>query len=190
MEEIEKTGQEENKAQPVPEENVAAEAKPAPEEEAAAETGPVPENEDEATSAREEGSTSLVSIDEYLAAGVHIGTQQKTQDMMRFVYRVRTDGLYVLDIQSTDERIKAASKLLSHYDPSRILVVSSRQYGQHPARMFSRALGTKSMLGRFIPGLLTNPQIHGFFEPDIVIVTDPAGDAQVLKKLLALEYQL
>jgi hypothetical protein len=43
MEEIEKTGQEENKAQPVPEENVAAEAKPAPEEEAAAETGPVPE---------------------------------------------------------------------------------------------------------------------------------------------------
>ena len=158
-----------------------AEAEPAPEKEAAAETGSVPD-EDEATSAREEGSTSLVSIDEYLAAGVHIGTQQKTQDMMRFVYRVRTDGLYVLDIQSTDERIKAAAKLLSHYDPSRILVVSSRQYGQHPARMFSRALGTKSMLGRFIPGLLTNPQIHGFFEPDIVIVTDPAGDAQVLKE--------
>jgi small subunit ribosomal protein S2 len=102
--------------------------------------------------------------------------------MMRFVYRVRTDGLYVLDIQSTDERIRVASKLLSHYDPSRILVVSSRQYGQHPARMFSRALGTRAMLGRFIPGLLTNPQIHGFFEPDVVIVTDPAGDAQVLKE--------
>jgi len=123
-----------------------------------------------------------VSIDEYLAAGVHIGTQQKTQDMMRFVYRVRTDGLYVLDIQSTDERIRVASKLLSHYDPARILVVSSRQYGQHPARMFSRALSTRAMLGRFIPGSLTNPQIHGFFEPDVIIVTDPAGDAQVLKE--------
>ncbi|ALK06593.1 MAG: 30S ribosomal protein S2 [Methanosarcina sp. 795] len=142
----------------------------------------MPETEGEAASVKEEGSTSLVSIDEYLAAGVHIGTQQKTQDMMRFVYRVRTDGLYVLDIQSTDERIKAAAKLLSHYDPSRILVVSSRQYGQHPARMFSRALGTKAMLGRFIPGSLTNPQIHGFFEPDIVVVTDPAGDAQVVKE--------
>jgi small subunit ribosomal protein S2 len=182
MEEIEQTGQEENKAQPLPEENVVAEAIPAPEKEAAAKTVSVPvETEDEAPSAKE-GSTSLVSIDEYLAAGVHIGTQQKTQDMMRFVYRVRTDGLYVLDIQSTDERIRAASKLLSHYDPSRILVVSSRQYGQHPARMFSRALGTRSMLGRFIPGLLTNPQIHGFFEPDVVIVTDPAGDAQVMKE--------
>ena len=117
MEEIEQTGQEETEAQPLPEENVVAEAKPAPEKEAAAKTRSVPvETEDEAASPKE-GATSLVSIDEYLAAGVHIGTQQKTQDMMRFVYRVRTDGLYVLDIQSTDERIRVASKLLSHYDP-------------------------------------------------------------------------
>jgi small subunit ribosomal protein S2 len=145
------------------------------------EAGPAETAAEDTTSSRDE-STSLVSIDEYLAAGVHIGTQQKTQDMMRFVYRVRTDGLYVLDIQSTDQRIRVASKLLAQYDPSRILVVSSRQYGQHPARMFSRAVGTRAMLGRFIPGLLTNPQIHGFFEPDVVIVTDPAGDAQVLKE--------
>ncbi|MCQ1534582.1 30S ribosomal protein S2 [Methanosarcina sp. KYL-1] len=182
MEEIEQTGQEETEAQPVPEEEVLAEAEPAPEKEAAkTEAVPVEAPAEEAASSREE-STSLVSIDEYLAAGVHIGTQQKTQDMMRFVYRVRTDGLYVLDIQSTDQRIKVASRLLSQYDPSRILVVSSRQYGQHPARMFSRALGTRAMLGRFIPGSLTNPQIYGFFEPDVVIVTDPAGDAQVLKE--------
>jgi small subunit ribosomal protein S2 len=181
MEEIEQTGQEETGAQPLPEEETVAEAKPAPEKEAAVKTESVKVSEDEEASAKE-GSTSLVSIDEYLAAGVHIGTQQKTQDMMRFVYRVRTDGLYVLDIQSTDERIRVASKLLSHYDPSRILVVSSRQYGQHPARMFSRALGTRAMLGRFIPGSLTNPQIHGFFEPDVIIVTDPSGDAQVLKE--------
>jgi small subunit ribosomal protein S2 len=181
MEEIEQTGQEETEEQPLPEENVEAEAEPEPEKEATAKAGSVPVASEDEASARE-GSTSLVSIDEYLAAGVHIGTQQKTQDMMRFVYRVRTDGLYVLDIQSTDERIRVASKLLSHYDPSRILVVSSRQYGQHPAKMFSKALGTRAMLGRFIPGSLTNPQIHGFFEPDVVIVTDPAGDAQVLKE--------
>jgi len=50
-------------------------------------------------------------MDEYLAAGVHIGTQQKTEDMKRFIYRVRNDGLYVLDVQSTDERIRAAAKI-------------------------------------------------------------------------------
>ncbi|WNY25497.1 30S ribosomal protein S2 [Methanolapillus millepedarum] len=124
----------------------------------------------------------LVSIDEYLAAGVHIGTQQKTKDMMRFVYRVRTDGLYVLDIQATDERIIAAANMLSKYDISRVLVVSSRQYGQYPAKMFAKTTGCRSALGRFIPGMLTNPQMDSYFEPEIVIVTDPAGDAQVIKE--------
>jgi small subunit ribosomal protein S2 len=127
-------------------------------------------------------STSLVPIDEYLAAGVHIGTQQKTQDMMKFVYRVRTDGLYVLDIQSTDRRIKEVARFLAKYDPSQILVVSARQYGQYPAKMFSKAIGARAMVGRFIPGTLTNPAVEEFFEPDVVIVTDPAGDAQVIKE--------
>jgi len=124
----------------------------------------------------------LVSIDEYLAAGVHIGTQQKTKDMMRFVYRVRTDGLYVLDIQSTDERIIAAASMLARFNVSRVLVVSSRQYGQYPAKMFAKATGCRSALGRFIPGMLTNPKMDNYFEPEIIIVTDPAGDAQVIKE--------
>lgn len=133
-------------------------------------------------SADAEKSTSLVPIDEYLAAGVHIGTQQKTENMMKFVYRVRTDGLYVLDIQSTDERIKLVANFLSKYEPSRILVVSARQYGQYPAMKFAKAIGARAMVGRFIPGTLTNPTVEAFFEPDVIIVTDPAGDAQVIKE--------
>ncbi len=127
-------------------------------------------------------STSLVPIDEYLAAGVHIGTQQKTQNMMKFVYRVRTDGLYVLDIQATDMRIKSIAHFLSKYDPSKILVVSARQYGQYPATMFAKSIGATAMVGRFIPGTLTNPSQKGFYEPDVVVVTDPAGDSQVIKE--------
>lgn len=144
-------------------------------------------NAEESTAAQEANeSTSLVPIDEYLAAGVHIGTQQKTQNMMKFVYRVRTDGLYVLDIQSTDERIRSIAHFLSKYDPSRILVVSARQYGQYPATMFSKAIGAVSRVGRFIPGTLTNPAQEGFYEPDAVIVTDPAGDAQVIKEAVSV----
>ncbi|WP_135606277.1 30S ribosomal protein S2 [Methanococcoides sp. NM1] len=144
-------------------------------------------NAEESAAAQEANeSTSLVPIDEYLAAGVHIGTQQKTQNMMKFVYRVRTDGLYVLDIQSTDERIRSIAHFLSKYDPSRILVVSARQYGQYPATMFSKAIGAVSRVGRFIPGTLTNPAQEGFYEPDAVIVTDPAGDAQVIKEAVSV----
>jgi small subunit ribosomal protein S2 len=125
---------------------------------------------------------SLIPMDEYLAAGVHIGTQQKTKDMKRFIYRVRPDGLYVLDVKASDERIKIAASFLRKFDPVRILVVSARQYGQYPAMIFAKVIGAKSLVGRFIPGTLTNPQYRNFTEPDVVIVTDPIGDAQAVKE--------
>jgi small subunit ribosomal protein S2 len=125
---------------------------------------------------------SLIPVDEYLAAGVHIGTQQKTEDMKRFVYRVRADGLYVLDVKATDERVKTAAKFLSKFEPARILVVSARQYGQFPATMFAKVIGAKSLVGRFIPGTLTNPEYRDFVEPDVVVVTDPIGDSQAVKE--------
>ncbi|KAF5078074.1 30S ribosomal protein S2 [Methanoculleus horonobensis] len=122
----------------------------------------------------------LLPVEEYLAAGVHIGTQQKSKDMMKFIYRVRGDGLYILDIQATDERIKTAAKFLSQYEPSKILVVTSRQYGQYPAKKFADAVGGMSVIGRFIPGMLTNQRLNKYIEPDVVVVTDPIGDAQAI----------
>jgi len=122
----------------------------------------------------------LIPVEEYLAAGVHIGTQQKSRDMKEFIYRVRGDGLYILDIQATDERIKTAAKFLSQYDPGRILVVTSRQYGQYPAKKFAETIGGMAVIGRFIPGMLTNQRLNKYIEPDVVVVTDPIGDAQAV----------
>jgi len=124
----------------------------------------------------------LVPVEEYLAAGVHIGTQQKSKDMMKFIYRVRGDGLYILDIQATDDRIKTAAKFLSQYDPAKILVVTSRQYGQYPAKMFADAIGGMAVIGRFIPGMLTNQRLNKYIEPDVVVVTDPISDAQAVNE--------
>ncbi len=130
------------------------------------------------------GYESIIPQDEYLTAGIHIGTQQKTKEMMRFVYRVRTDGLYVLDIQATDQRIRLAAKMLAKYDPTRILVVSARQYGHYPSEMFAKAIGARAITGRFIPGTLTNPKLHIYVEPDVLVVTDPAGDMQAVNEAI------
>jgi len=124
----------------------------------------------------------LVPVEEYLAAGVHIGTQQKSKDMKRFIYRVRGDGLYILDIRETDKRIKTAARFLSQYDPPKILVVTSRQYGQYPAKKFAETIGGTAATGRFIPGMLTNQNLNGYREPEVVVVTDPIGDSQVVKE--------
>lgn len=128
------------------------------------------------------GYQSIIPQEDYLTAGIHIGTQQKTKEMMRFVYRVRTDGLYVLDIQATDQRIRLAAKMLSKYDPQRILVVSARQYGHFPSEMFAKAIGAKVITGRFIPGTMTNPKLHLYVEPEILVVTDPSGDMQAVNE--------
>jgi small subunit ribosomal protein S2 len=128
----------------------------------------------------------LVPLDQYLAAGVHIGTQQKTKDMKRFIYRVRQDGLYVLDVRKTDERLRAAGKFLAKFDPDTILAVSVRLYGQKPVKKFGEVTGARSIPGRFLPGTMTNPQVRNFFEPDVLIVTDPRADHQALKEAIEI----
>jgi small subunit ribosomal protein S2 len=124
-------------------------------------------------------SELLIPLDNYLAAGLHIGTQQKTHDMERYIFRVRSDGLYVLDIRKTDERICQVAKFLAQYDADDILVVATRQYGQAPVKKFGEITGCKTIPGRFI-GTLTNPTYHKFIEPKIIVVTDPRSDAQAV----------
>jgi len=126
----------------------------------------------------------LVPVEEYLAAGVHIGTQQKTQDMKKFIYRVRGDGLYILDIRATDERIKTVAKFLAQFDPPKIMVVTSRQYGQYPAKKFAESVGGRAITGRFIPGTMTNQNLSGYSEPEVLMVTDPVGDKQAIEEAI------
>lgn len=149
-----------------------------------------PAEEPEATATEDvmsaEEADLLIPVDDYLGAGVHIGTQQKTNDMDRFIHRVRTDGLYVLDVSVTDERIRTAADFLANYDPEQILVTSSRQYGRFPAEKFADAVGARARTGRFIPGTLTNPQYDGYIEPDVLVVTDPIGDAQAVKEAITV----
>jgi small subunit ribosomal protein S2 len=128
----------------------------------------------------------LIPVEEYLAAGVHIGTQQKSKDMKKFIYRVRGDGLYILDIQATDERIKTAATFLAKYEPPKILVVTSRQYGQYPARKFAESIGGQAIVGRFIPGTLTNQSLERYREPGVLVVTDPIGDSQAVKEAVQI----
>jgi len=129
-----------------------------------------------------EGGEWLTEMDQYLSSGVHIGTKQKTGAMASFIYRVRPDGLYVLDVRKADERIRAAGKLLAKFEPSRTVVVSARQYGQQPVIKFGEVTRAVAIAGRFIPGTFTNPRYKGYTEPSILIATDPLADEQPISE--------
>ena len=122
----------------------------------------------------------IIPEETYMTAGAHIGTRQKTADIKNFIYRVRNDGLYIIDVKKTDERIKNAAKFIAKYEPGNVLIVSVRQYGQKPIKKLSEQTGIKVIDGRFRPGTLTNPNTKGFIEPDLLILTDPLADVQAL----------
>lgn len=124
----------------------------------------------------------LLPQDTLLSAGIHIGTRMKTQDMNQFIYRVRPDGLYVLDIKKTDERIRVVAKFLARFDPAKVVAVAARLYGRDPVKMFCDVTGATSILGRFIPGMLSNPIYPKRIEPGVIVVSDPKADAQAVKE--------
>ena len=52
-----------------------------------------------------EETTLLVPFESYEENAVNIGTQQKSADMAQFIQEVRADGLYLIDVEITDNRI-------------------------------------------------------------------------------------
>jgi len=124
----------------------------------------------------------LLPQDTLLSAGIHIGTRTKTTDMIPFIYRVRPDGLFVLDVKKTDERIRVAAKFLARFDPSKVVAVAARLYGRDPVEKFCEVTGAIPIVGRFIPGMLSNPIYPKRIEPGVVIVSDPKADAQAVRE--------
>lgn len=130
----------------------------------------------------EKSAGLLLPLEELLAAGIHIGTRIKTEDMEKYIYRVRPDGLYILNVGKTDEKIRIAAKFISRFDPSRILVVSSRLYGRTPVEKFCEVIRAIPVVGRFLPGYISNPLHPKHLDPQLVVVTDPRADWQAVQE--------
>jgi small subunit ribosomal protein S2 len=118
--------------------------------------------------------------EQYLSAGMHIGMKQQTKDMKKFIYKVRDDGLAVLDLQTIEKRIKLAAQFLARF--KRIMVVSRKYVAWKPIEKFAEAVDAKAMTGRFLPGTITNPLFPGYYEPEVLIVTDPMVDSQAIEE--------
>jgi len=124
--------------------------------------------------------TTLADRNDYLSAGVHIGMRMKTKGMEPFIFKTRSDGLSVLDIEKTDERIKTAASFLAGY--KEIMCVCRKTNGFKSVEKFAEVVGGKSVTGRFLPGTLTNPKFKNYTEPEIILVSDPIADKQAIKE--------
>src|SRR3989344_5986586 len=129
---------------------------------------------------------TLVSADQYLAAGLHIGTSRKINDMKKFIFKVRSDGLAILDVGTIDKRIRTLAGFLSKFAPEKVIFICGRDIGKKPVQKFCELTGFVNVTTRFMPGSLTNPASESYVEPELIVVIDPATDRQAIIEALRM----
>lgn len=122
----------------------------------------------------------LMPRNDYLASGIHIGMKQRTADMKEFIYKIRSDGLAVMNLRKIDERIRTAAKFIAR--SKKVLVVGRKQMVHETVRKFCEVTGSEGVVGRFLPGTLTNPKFKKYFEAEVLVLSDPMIDYQALKE--------
>lgn len=126
-----------------------------------------------ALTAREE------DIQKMLAAEVHIGTRNSDHQMNPYIWRRRNDGIHILNIGKTREKLQLAARIIVAIEnPADVVAISARPYGQRAVLKFAHYTGCQSIAGRFTPGTFTNQITKQFREPRILIITDPRTDSQ------------
>jgi small subunit ribosomal protein SAe len=103
--------------------------------------------------------------------------------MQPYLWKTRADGVNVINIGKTWEKIVLAARIIAAIDnPSDVCVISARPYGQRAVLKFASHTGAQAIAGRFTPGSFTNYITRSFKEPRLIIVTDPRTDAQAIKE--------
>ncbi len=131
-----------------------------------------------------EAETLLVPLEQYLTAGIHIGTKLRTKHMEPFIYKVNPNGLCVLNIQKINQRIDFAAKILAKYEPEEIVVVCRRENGWKAVKNFGKVTGIRIFAGRYPAGIITNTNLETYFEPKVMVVVDPWPDKNAVHDAL------
>jgi small subunit ribosomal protein SAe len=118
-----------------------------------------------------------------LSANVHTGTKNSDDCMKEYIWRRRNDGIYILNIGKTWEKLMLAARVIcSIENPEDVIAISARPYGMRAVLKFAHYTGANSIAGRFTPGTFTNQITKQFREPRLLIVTDPRTDSQSVKE--------
>jgi len=123
----------------------------------------------------------LVPLEKYLQSGIHIGAKFKTGFMLPYIYKIRPDGLCVLNVSKINERLGLAAKMLAKYNPEEIMVICRRDNGHKAVKSFAKTTEAHAVSGRYLPGILTNAHYERYMEPKIIVISDPWLDRQAVK---------
>ena len=129
----------------------------------------------------------LVPLEEYVKAGIYLGTKVVTPEMKPFVYRRRADGLAIFNTDLIDEKLKEGVEYLCKFNPEDIILVCKRQAGWKAAMKFSELTGIRTFTKKYPAGILTNTALPDFFENELTIIVDSWLDKNALNDTLKVK---
>ncbi|EEH60494.1 uncharacterized protein MICPUCDRAFT_13384 [Micromonas pusilla CCMP1545] len=128
-------------------------------------------------------SQKEADIQMMLAAGCHLGTKNCDFQMERYVWKRRSDGIYIINLGKTWDKLMLAARILVAIEnPADVVCQSARPYGQRAVLKYAQYTGAKAIAGRHTPGTYTNQIQEGFHEPRVLVLTDPRTDQQPISE--------
>jgi small subunit ribosomal protein SAe len=122
-------------------------------------------------------------IQKMLAAEVHLGAKNCETNMEAYIHKRRSDGIFIIDLHKTWEKLLLAARVIVTIENSAdVCAIGSRVYGQRAVLKYSKYTGATPYAGRFTPGTFTNQIQKAFFEPRLLLVTDPRADYQPVRE--------
>jgi small subunit ribosomal protein SAe len=121
-----------------------------------------------------------------LACHVHLGSDNISCGMDRYVTGRNEAGNHIIDLRKTWEKLTLAARaIVAVENPADVCVIglnasSGGSIAQRAVLKFGKYIGAKALAGRFTPGTLTNHVQSHFFEPTLLILSDPFKDHQPL----------
>jgi small subunit ribosomal protein S2 len=104
---------------------------------------------------------AVVTMKQLLEAGVHFGHQTRRWNpkMRRFIFGER-NGIYIIDLQQTLERIDSAYRFIRRTvsDGGTVLFVGTKKQAQEPIQRQAERCGMPYVNYRWLGGMLTNFQ--------------------------------
>lgn len=118
-----------------------------------------------------------------VASQAHLGTKNLDVAMSDYVWRRRSDGIHIMDVGKTYEKIMIAARMIVTIEnPADVIAISARPYAQRAVLKFANYTGAQAIAGRYTPGTFTNQITKQYKEPRLLIVTDPRVDHQPIRE--------
>lgn len=113
-----------------------------------------------------------------LAAKCHLGTKSISNNMKSYVFSRRADGLHIIHLGKTWEKLMLAARVLAIIEPEDIYITFSTSKSRRPAIKLAKYVGGKTNQDRFVPGTFTNT----LEESTMLVCMDPMTDFQAVQE--------